>query len=156
MAVHHQLIRRSPQAVWGVLADPARYGEWVVGPSGSMPLDQAWPAVGSRLLYTMRLGPWSADGVTTVRHQEPGSELELEASFKPLGTARIFLQLRPWGEEETLVICDEHPLRGLGGTLHNAATEALFLVRHRGMLARLARLVEQESAEQGHTGAGRA
>ncbi|MGW4908990.1 SRPBCC family protein [Streptomyces sp. NPDC004270] len=153
MAVHHQLIRRPPHAVWAVLADPTCYEEWVVGPTSSVPLDRTWPAVGSRLRYTVRLGPWSADGVTTVRHQESGSELELEASFKPLGTARIFLQLRPWGEEETLVICDEHPLRGLGGTLHNAASEALFLLRHRGMLARLARLVERDPVEQGHAGA---
>lgn len=153
MAVHHQLVRRPPYAVWAVLADPACYGDWVVGPSESVPLDQTWPAVGSRLRYTVRLGPWSAYGVTTVRHQESGSELELEASFKKLGTARIFLQLRPWGEEETLVICDEHPLRGLGGTLHNAASEAILLLRHRGMLTRLARLVEQDYVEQDHAGA---
>ncbi|MEW1776875.1 SRPBCC family protein [Streptomyces sp. NPDC086777] len=156
MAVHHQLIRRPPRAVWAVLADPACYGEWVVGPTRSVPLDRTWPAVGSRLRYTVRLGPWSADGVTTVRHQEPEGELELEASFKKLGTARIFLQLRPWGEEETLVICDEHPLRGLGGTLHNAGSEALFLLRHRGMLARLARIVEENPVEHDRAGAGRA
>ena len=156
MAVHHQLIRRPPHVVWAVLADPACYGEWVVGPTGSVPLDRTWPAVGSRLCYTVRLGPWSAQGITTVRRQESGSELELEASFKPLGTATIFLQLRPWGEEETLVICDEHPLRGLGGTLHNAASEALLLLRHRGMLARLARFVEEGRAEEAHAGAGHA
>ncbi|MGW7437642.1 SRPBCC family protein [Streptomyces sp. NPDC054849] len=143
MAVRHQLIRRPPQAVWAVLADPARYGDWVVGTSGSTPLDEAWPEVGSRLRYTVRLGPWSTDGVTTVRHREPGRELELEASFKSLGTARVFLQLRPWGEE-TLVICDEHPLRGIGATLHNSASEALLQLRHRGMLARLAKVVEEE------------
>ncbi|MFF4902684.1 SRPBCC family protein [Streptomyces sp. NPDC001068] len=156
MAVHHQLIRRPPHVVWAVLAAPTCYGDWVVGTTESVPLDRTWPTVGSRLRYTVRLGPWSADGVTTVRHQEPESELELEASFKQLGTARIFLQLRPWGKEETLVICDEHPLRGLGGTLHNTASEALILLRHRGMLARLARLVEQGSAEQVDAGAGHA
>ncbi|MFE2474839.1 SRPBCC family protein [Streptomyces sp. NPDC059389] len=142
MAVRNQLVHRPPHEVWAVLADPTLYGEWVVGPSESTPLDQLWPEVGSRLLYTVRLGPWSTEGVTTVRHREPGRELELEASFKALGTARIFLQLRPWGEE-TLVVCDEHPLRGLGGTLHNPAAEALLQLRHRGMLARLAGLVEQ-------------
>lgn len=143
MAVRNQLIRRAPSAVWSVLADPTLYGEWVVGPSASTPLDDAWPQVGARLRYTVRLGPWSADGVTTVRHRETGRELELEASFKALGTARIFLQLRPWGDE-TLVICDEHPLRGPGGTLHNPAVEALLQFRHRGMLARLAGVVEQD------------
>ncbi|MFD9337823.1 SRPBCC family protein [Streptomyces sp. NPDC060028] len=145
MAVRHQLIRRPPRAVWAVLADPTLYGEWVVGPSESTPLDPTWPEPGSRLRYTVRLGPWSSEGVTTVRHQETGKELELEASFKALGTARIFLQLRPWGEE-TLIICDEHPLRGLGGTLHNPAFEALLQLRHRGMLARLARVVERKPA----------
>ncbi len=146
MAVRHQLIRRPPRSVWAVLADPTLYGEWVVGPSESTPLDPTWPALGSRLRYTVRLGPWSAQGMTTVRHQETGKELELEASFKALGTARIFLQLRPWGEE-TLIICDEHPLRGLGGTLHNPVSEAALQLRHRGMLARLARVVEQQPDE---------
>ncbi|MGW5849150.1 SRPBCC family protein [Streptomyces sp. NPDC055254] len=149
MAVRNQLIHRSPHAVWAVLADPNLYGEWVVGPSESTPLDESWPEVGARLRYTVRLGPWSAEGVTTVRHREPGRELELEAAFKSLGTARIFLQLRPWGEE-TLVVCDEHPLRGLGGTLHNSAVEVLLQLRHRGMLARLAALVEQQPHEVGH------
>ncbi|MFC9593872.1 SRPBCC family protein [Streptomyces sp. NPDC056944] len=142
MAVRHQLIRRSPAAVWAVLADPTAYGKWVVGPSISAPLDDAWPGVGARLRYFVHVGPWSLDGVTTVRHSEPGRELELEATLKTLGTARIFLQLRPWGRE-TLVVCDEHPLRGIGGTLHNPATEALLQVRHRGMLARLAKVVER-------------
>lgn len=146
MAVRHQLIRRPPRSVWAVLADPTLYGEWVVGPSESMPLDDTWPASGSRLRYTVRLGPWSAEGVTTVRHQETHRELELEASFKALGTARIFLQLRPWGEE-TLVVCDEHPLRGLGGSLHNSLSEAALQLRHRGMLARLARVVEAQHDE---------
>ncbi|MFG2714222.1 SRPBCC family protein [Streptomyces goshikiensis] len=130
MAVRHQLVRRSPREVWAVLADPTRYGEWAVGPSKSTPLDRDWPEVGARLRYTVRLGPWSTDGV--------------------LGTARIFLQLRPWGAQ-TLVVCDEHPLRGLGGTLHNPAVETLLQLRHRGMPARLAKAVERNG-----TGARRA
>ncbi|MFJ6793138.1 SRPBCC family protein [Streptomyces sp. NPDC091268] len=149
MAVRHQLVRRPPRDVWAVLADATLYGEWVVGPSESTPLDPTWPEVGSRLRYRVRLGPWTAEGVTTVRHLEAGRELELEAAFKSLGTARIFLQLRPWGEE-TLVVCDEHPLRGLGGSLHNSLSEAALQLRHRGMLARLARLVEQQPGEVLH------
>ncbi|MEU3690885.1 SRPBCC family protein [Streptomyces narbonensis] len=117
-----------------------------MGTSESTPLDDTWPATGSRLRYTIRLGPWAAEGVTTVRHGEAGRELELEAAFKSLGTARIFLQLRPWGED-TLVVCDEHPLRGLGATLHNSLSEAALQLRHRGMLARLATVVERQPDE---------
>lgn len=149
MAIRHKLIRRPPPAVWAVLCDPSRYGEWVLGPSESSPLDEDWPAVGSRLRYTIRLGPWAVEGVTTVRNNEPGRELELEAAFKGLGTARILLQLRPWGED-TLVICDEHPLRGIGGTLHNPVGEALLQLRHRSMLARLAEVVEQQHHGMAH------
>ncbi|MFJ2060126.1 hypothetical protein ACIOMM_29865 [Streptomyces sp. NPDC087908] len=94
----------------------------------------------------VRLGPWSAEGTTTVRHQEPVRELELEAAFKAFGPARIFLRLRPWGKE-TLVVCDEHPLRGLDGSLHNPLSDAVLQLRHHGMLPRLARLVEQQPQE---------
>lgn len=146
MAVRHRLVRRPPQAVWAVLCDPRRYGEWVVGPSHSTPLDHTWPEVGSRLGFTVKLGPWSLKGVTVVRHQEPAKELEMEAVVKTLGTARILLQLRPWGEE-TLLVCDEHPLHGLGGTFHNPAVEAVLQLRHRGMLGRLATLVEKNHAD---------
>ncbi|MFI7360180.1 hypothetical protein ACIBTP_40460 [Streptomyces avidinii] len=52
--------------------------------SESTPLDHTGPALGSRLCCTVQLGPWSAEGTTTVRHQETGKELELEASFKAL------------------------------------------------------------------------
>ncbi|MER0443749.1 SRPBCC family protein [Streptomyces sp. Edi4] len=149
MAIRHQLIRRSPEAVWAVLADPDRYGDWVVGPDKSSPLDHTWPATGSRLRFTLRLGPWSGEGTTIVRRSEACEELELEASFKALGSARIYLQLRPWGTD-TLVICDEHPLRGMGGTLHNPVTEVLLQLRHRGMLARLAKVVERDRAELQH------
>ncbi|MFJ7269123.1 hypothetical protein ACIQV3_21190 [Streptomyces sp. NPDC099050] len=44
-------------------------------------------------------------------------------------------------------MCDEHPLRGLGGSLHNPAVEVLLQLRHRGMLARLARVAEQGRTE---------
>ncbi|MET9374130.1 SRPBCC family protein [Streptomyces sp. NPDC003035] len=153
MAVRHQLIRRSPEDVWAVLADPSRYSEWVVGTSDSEPLDGDWPQVGSRLRYTVRLGPWSGHGETIVRRCEPGAELELEAVAQGIGTARIALVVSPWGEE-TLVICDEHPLRGLGGRWHNTLSDSLIELRHRGMLARLARTVENRQGEDrtGRTG----
>ncbi|MBT2439880.1 SRPBCC family protein [Streptomyces sp. ISL-36] len=157
MAVRHQLIRRSPEAVWAVLADPSRYSDWVVGTSDTQPLDDDWPRVGARLRYTVRIGPWSGSGETIVRRCAPGAELELEAAARGIGTARIALEVRPWGEE-TLVICDEHPLRGLGGRWHNTLSDAAIQLRHRGMLPRLAQVVEDrpDEARTGGTPAARA
>ncbi|WP_411104924.1 SRPBCC family protein [Streptomyces sp. cmx-4-9] len=142
MAVRHHLVRATPRQVWTVLADSSRYADWVVGTSDSRALRGQWPELGSALEYTVRIGPWSVTGTTVVRRTEAPTELELEVDSGPLGTARVAIEVRPWGEG-ALVKIDEHPLRGIGGTLHNAAVDALIQLRHRSMLARLANVVEE-------------
>ncbi|MFE0804524.1 SRPBCC family protein [Streptomyces sp. NPDC058812] len=144
MAIRHRLIQASPAAVWDVLADGDRYVEWVVGPSAVTPKAGQWPQVGATIAYEVRLGPARLNNESVVRHCVEGSVLELEAKAGRLGTARIAIELRPWGEQ-CLVIVDEHPLRGPGGLLHNVGVEALIQVRHRAMLARLANLCESEA-----------
>lgn len=141
MAVRHRLIRVSPSAVWDVLADGHRYAEWVVGTSRSEPVRGDWPQTGAAIRFQVRLGPIRLVNNTIVRRCEEGAGLELEAHAGVLGTARIAIELRPWGEQ-CLVIVDEHPLRGAGGRLHNVGFDALIQLRHRTMLARLARLCE--------------
>jgi hypothetical protein len=144
VAVRHHLIRVGPGVVWDVLADGHRYAEWVVGTSESHPVRGQWPRTGAAIRYQVRLGPVRLDNETVVRSCEEGSRLELEAHAGVLGTARIAIELRPWGEN-CLVIVDEHPLRGAGGRFHNVGFEALIQLRHRTMLARLARLCEAEA-----------
>jgi hypothetical protein len=96
MAVRHQLIKRAPEAVWAILADGSRYADWVVGTEDSWPDEGIWPEVGSTIGYI-------------VRRCAPRRELELEVDSGPLGTARIAIDIREWGEH-SLVIVDEHPL----------------------------------------------
>ncbi|OEJ37603.1 polyketide cyclase [Streptomyces agglomeratus] len=147
MAVRHQLIRTSPEAVWEVLADGSRYSDWVVGTSDSKPGTGHWPEVGSTIDYMVPVGPWTLTGETIVRRAEPPYELELEVDSGPLGTARIAIEIRPGGND-ALVILDEHPLRGVGGALHNAALDAVIQLRHRSMLGRLAKVVEGAAARR--------
>ncbi|MEU5320404.1 SRPBCC family protein [Streptomyces sp. NPDC021056] len=146
MAVRHRLIKVSPSAVWAVLADGHRYAEWVVGTSHSEPVRGQWPHKDAAIRFQVPLGPLKLVNETVVRRCEEGEGLELEAHAGPLGTARIAIELRPWGEY-CLVIVDEHPLQGVGGRLHNVGFEALIQMRHRTMLARLARLCENEERE---------
>ncbi|GAB7029280.1 SRPBCC family protein [Streptomyces sp. NPDC021749] len=146
MALRHQLIKAGPEAVWAVLADGSRYQDWVVGTVHSHPKDDRWPRLGAALEYTFRVGPWELDGQTIVRCSEPPRRLELEIDSGRLGTARIALELRPWGEH-TVVIADEHPLTGPSGRLHNAGVDMLLQLRHRRMLGNLARVAE--GADQG-------
>jgi len=141
MAVRHRLIRKSPQDVWEVLSDVERYGDWVVGPSRAELDGGRWPELGAALRYEIKIGPLTLHNRTVVRRSEPTSVLELEADSGPLGTARIAMELRPWGEH-TLIILDEHPLRGAGGALHNGLLEVAQQIRNRAMLGRLARLCE--------------
>ncbi|MFJ6214759.1 SRPBCC family protein [Streptomyces sp. NPDC092296] len=142
MAVRHGLVRRTPQTVWSVLADGSQYAKWVVGTAETREADSHWPEVGSEIHYCVRLGPARLRNRTVVRVCEPPHRLELEAVAGPLGTARIAIQLMPWGNAETLVIVDEHPLRGPGSHLHMAPVEILIQLRHRRMLTRLAKVVE--------------
>ncbi|MFE0631206.1 SRPBCC family protein [Streptomyces sp. NPDC058864] len=151
MAVRHRLVRGALEEVWAVLADGRLYGDWVVGPSSSRHSAGDWPGVGSSIEYTVILGPVKLTGETIVRLCRPPRQLELEALSGWLGSARIAFELRPWGHD-TLVIVDEHPLRGPGGALHNAALDALLQVRHRSMLGRLARVVETHGAHEGEDG----
>ncbi|MBJ7905615.1 SRPBCC family protein [Streptomyces sp. NPDC003656] len=141
MAIRYQLIERAPADVWSVLADPYRYADWVVGTAETAPREGDWPELGSSLSYTIPLGPRVAEGYTVVRRFDPPQYLELEAR-SGIGSARIAFEIRPWGEN-TLVIVDEHPLSGLGNRLHNTLLDAVIQLRHRGMLARLARVVEE-------------
>ncbi|MFE4669749.1 SRPBCC family protein [Streptomyces sp. NPDC056716] len=141
MAVRHRLIRRTPEDVWEVLSDVERYGDWVVGTSRAEADEGQWPELGASLRYEIRIGPLTLRNRTVVRRSEPATVLELEADSGPLGTARIAIELRPWGEH-TLLIFDEHPLRGAGGALHNSLVEVAQQVRNRAMLGRLARLCE--------------
>ncbi|MFJ3089388.1 SRPBCC family protein [Streptomyces sp. NPDC086838] len=141
MAVRHRLIEASVADVWRILADPSRYSDWVVGTSDSRPRDGNWPEVGAGLTYALGIGRWSVQGRTTVRRCEAPHVLELEADSGRIGTARIALEIRRWGDN-ALVTLDEHPLRGPAGKLHNTVVDAVIQLRHRSVLARLARTVE--------------
>jgi hypothetical protein len=143
MAIRHHYIDREPGTLWAVLRDPYRFGDWVVGTSSSSPAGGQWPEVGSSLDYGVRLGPKEFQGTTVVRRYDPPGVLELEAHAGPFGTARIAFDIRQWGEG-TLVILDEHPLRGIGGRTHNGMVDRFIQLRHRNMLNRLGRAAERE------------
>jgi uncharacterized protein YndB with AHSA1/START domain len=142
VAVVNVLVRRPPEQVWEVLADGHAYAEWVVGTRAIRSVDPGFPDVGTAIDYTVGIGPVRLRGRTTVRHLEPGRQLGLEADAGGLGTARIVIDVLDWGED-TVVVLDEHPLRGPGYRLHNAVSDAFLLVRGHPMVRNLARLVER-------------
>ncbi|MEU7556678.1 SRPBCC family protein, partial [Streptomyces sp. NPDC044571] len=124
MAVQHRLVRCRPDRVWEVLRDGSRYADWVVGTHDSWEDDGRWPQEGAALRYRIKMGPWRYEGRTIVRAYEPPHRLELEAMAAGRVSARIAIEVRPWGEY-TLIILDEHPLRGRGNNFHLAAIDAV-------------------------------
>jgi hypothetical protein len=136
------LVERPPAQVWDVLADGYAYADWVIGTREIRAVDDGWPAVGTSIHYTVGWGPLALRGRTTVRQVEKGRRLGLEADAGPLGSARIVIDLDEWGDG-TVVVLDEHPLRGPAYWLHSAVSETVLLVRGRPMVNQLARLVER-------------
>ncbi len=123
-----------------MLADGHSYAHWVVGTTQIRSVDSTWPEVGSSLYYTVGRGRLRFEDKSTVRLIKPGRRLELEANAPPLGTARVAFGLIPWGEE-TVVVIDEHPLRGPGAQLHSGALDLVLHQRNRRMLNNLAQVV---------------
>lgn len=147
MAVLNVLVDRDPSQVWDVLSDGRSYAEWVVGTKHIKEADPRWPELGSRIEYSVGVGRWTIEDITTVRLVEPGQRLELEAQAGWLGSARISIVLLPWGEGQTLVILDEHPLTGPGATWHTALVDVVLRIRNQRMVRSLARLVHERHPE---------
>lgn len=137
------LIERTPEQVWDVLSDGRTYAEWVAGTQHIRDVDAGWPEPGARIHFTVGVGRWRIDDVTTVRLMEPCRRLELEAHAGRLGSARVSIELLAWGEGRTVVIIDEHPLTGPGARWHSVPLDAALRVRNRRMMRSLARVVSE-------------
>jgi uncharacterized protein YndB with AHSA1/START domain len=147
MAVRQTFIALPPEAVWETLADGRRYAEWVVGTREVQAANVRWPRVGAEIHFVFGYGPLKLHDRTVVRVCEPPQRLELEVHAGPFGTARVAIRLIAWGEG-TVLILDEHPLRGLSAGLHGPHIEMLLHLRNRLMLRKLARLAENSHPEQ--------
>ncbi len=144
MASAHRTVRTSPDQVWTVLADGWLYSNWVVGTSHMRAVETAWPDAGSKLFHASGVWPVVARDETEVEASEPGRRLVLTARGRPLGEARVVIELEPDGAD-TVVSIHEEPIAGPGKWLHNPATEALLTRRNVETLARLAALAERHT-----------
>jgi uncharacterized protein YndB with AHSA1/START domain len=132
MAVTTRDIPASPDEVWAVLADPKRYADWVVGAKEVRGLEGDWPAPGARFHHTVGLGPIHIHDSTSVLESSPPRRLILRARARPLGHARIALELTQSGVGTRVVMTEEptSPLASLGQRvldplIHTRNVEAL-------------------------------
>src|SRR3954467_2859735 len=139
MARNERLIPASPERVFAVLSDPRAYGEWVVGSDVVRDADDTWPEVGSRFHHRVAAGPLKVDDHTEVLAMEPARRLQLHAKARPLGTAKVTLDLERRGGG-TLVTMVEDPGDVVTRLLFNPLTHLLVRRRNAESLRRLERL----------------
>jgi uncharacterized protein YndB with AHSA1/START domain len=97
-----------PEAVWNVLADPGGYAYWVVGSKRIRDAEPDWPMPGSKFHHTIGVGPWTLDDHTESLEADPPRRLALRAKGRPIGTAKVTLELEP-RDGGTLVRITENP-----------------------------------------------
>jgi NAD(P)-dependent dehydrogenase (short-subunit alcohol dehydrogenase family)/uncharacterized protein YndB with AHSA1/START domain len=142
MARNRVHIDASPEDVFAVLADPQRYPEWVVGAAGIRDEDAEFPAVGSRFHHKVGSWPVGLKDYTEVTEVKPPRRIVLKAKARPLGTARIEIELRESAGGTELAM-EEVPGDRLTSLLAgNPIADTVLRVRNAEALARLKRVVE--------------
>jgi uncharacterized protein YndB with AHSA1/START domain len=131
-----------PERVFGVLADPFLYPQWVVGCKEVRRVDGDWPELGATFHHSVGLGPINVRDSTSVVESQPAQRLVLHARARPTGVARVELDLAVVGGG-TRVAISERPIVGPPALLHNPIQDWFIDRRNRDSLRRLKRLAEE-------------
>jgi uncharacterized protein YndB with AHSA1/START domain len=134
-------INASPRAVFRVLSDPRSYAYWVFGSAEIRDADPEWPQVGSRFHHTVGIGPLRIKDHTEVEDVQPDRHMELQAKARPLGSARVKLELQR-KRRGTKVTMTEDPADLPSALLFLPLTHLLVRGRNERSLERLAELAE--------------
>ena len=147
MATVSRHIAAAPTAVWDVLADGFTYSQWVVSTATVRAVEAAWPAAGAKLHHSQGTWPVTLDDEAVVEVSKPASRLVLLAKGRPLGSARVELDLRS-EDGGTRITMTEQPVSGPGKWAHNPVSEVLLRHRNTEALARLAAIAERRTAPE--------
>jgi uncharacterized protein YndB with AHSA1/START domain len=143
MARTARRIAASPDRIFEVLSDPQSYGYWVVGSKEIRDADRDWPSPGSRIHHTVGFGPLTIKDHTVVEEVSRPRRLKLRAKARPLGTARVTLELVPQ-DGHTQVTMIEDAADPLTAFVFNPLTHLLVRGRNEKSLERLAELAERK------------
>ena len=144
MATVTRMIAAAPEQVFAVLADGWSYSNWVTGTSHMRAVSALWPQPGSKLHHAAGIWPAVTRDETVAEQLSEGSRLELVARGRPLGEARVVIELAADGSG-TRVTMTETPISGPGKWLHNPITDGLLARRNIESLARLAAIAERRT-----------
>ena len=145
MSVNETYVDAPPEDVYGVLAEPERYGDWVVGASRTSDGDGDWPEPGSTFDHVQGFLGIGWPDKTSVVSANPPRTLVLEAHLRPFAINKVELRLSPRGRGTKLVMV-EYPTGGFAARLPRPLVDAAFKLRNIESLRRLRKLAERRRA----------
>ena len=148
MSRNVHLVQASPAEVFDVLADPRGYAYWVVGSREIRDADRSWPQPGSRFHHTIKVGPLQIRDYSEVEEARPGRFLQMKVKGRPLGTARVTLDLEA-ADGGTRVTMTEDPADRISRLLTMPLSHLLVRARNAPSIERLAELAEGRVAIPG-------
>jgi uncharacterized protein YndB with AHSA1/START domain len=96
-----------PESVFDVLSDPYSYDDWVVGAKEIRGVEGNWPEPGSRFHHCVGVGPLTVEDHTESLAAKAPNHLVLKAKARPMGTARVEMQLEPEGSGTRVTMIEE-------------------------------------------------
>lgn len=141
MSVNVRTMNCRPDDVFAVLADAWVFPTWVVGASRMRDVDDAWPAVGSKLHHSFGVWPALIDDETTVLEWDPPRRMVMQPAGWPLGEARVMIEAKPRGVG-CVVRLTETAERGPGSLIPGSLLDIPLHARNVETLRRLAFIAE--------------
>lgn len=141
MSTNTRRIACSPEKLFEVLADGWLFPVWVVGASRMREVDDAWPAVGSRLHHSFGVWPMLIDDQTTVLEWDPPRRMAIRPAGWPIGEALVTLDVRPH-RDGCVVRIREKAVKGPGALVPGPLLDVPLHLRNVETLRRLAFIAE--------------
>lgn len=149
MARNGIFVRTAPERVFDVLADPRSYAHWVVGSRTIRRADASWPEVGAAFDHSIGVWPLVIKDHSEVERVHRPDLLQLRVKGRPLGVARVTVELRPEGAGTHVTMTEVAVDRRTALLLHNPVGERLVHARNARSLRRLKALAEGTDAIPG-------
>jgi uncharacterized protein YndB with AHSA1/START domain len=127
-----------PDEVYGVLADPSTYPNWLVGAQRVRAADRRFPDRGAEFQHTVGAQPVTVDDSTKSLGAEPERYVALVVNAGPFH-ARVDFDLEPGGAGETLLRFSEQPIGAL--SVFTPAMKPVLSLRNQLSMRRLAEQV---------------
>ena len=129
-------IEVEPEQVFDVLDDAYSYPRWVVGTRRVRRVDPGWPAIGSKFHHAVGTAAGEIHDSSKVLERNRPNHLALEVRFRPIGVARVELDVEA-ADSGSVVTIRESPLSGPVAWLPKLVSEPLLTLRNALALQRL-------------------